>query len=256
VTVTTDAPARPRLLRPIPFHYCPGCGHSVLHELLAGVLDELALSERAIGVSSVGCSFLMYDFLDVDFASAPPGRAPSVATGIKRARPDAAVFTYQGDGDALGAGLGDLVHAIARNEKITLLVVNNSALGLSGGQLSPTVLPGQRTRTTPTGRDPGLHGHPIRLCEMVRALAVPARVERVALDTPTHIQEAHAAVRESFRHAMDGRGTALLEVLSACPTYWDLSPEAAGAHITRHLSVEFPPARFDRRAPVDPTGQR
>jgi 2-oxoglutarate ferredoxin oxidoreductase subunit beta len=250
MTSTTTESARPGMLRPISFHYCGGCGHSVLHRLIAEVIEELNLSSRTIGVSSVGCSFLMYDFLDVDFASAPPGRAPSVATGLKRAQPAAAVFTYQGDTDALGGGLGDLLHAVSRNELITVFVVNNAATGLSGGHLSPTTPPQQKTKVTPAGRDVAVHGYPIKICEMVASCGTPARVERVALDGPAGVEKAKVAVREAFRHPMDGKGLALLEVLSACPTYWNLSPDESLTHITRHMAPQFPLGKFG------PNGER
>jgi 2-oxoglutarate ferredoxin oxidoreductase subunit beta len=250
MTTTSVEPARPGMLRPIPFHYCGGCGHSVLHRLIAEVIEELKISSKTIGVSSVGCSFLMYDFLDVDFASAPPGRAPSVATGLKRAQPGAAVFTYQGDTDALGGGLGDLLHAVSRNELITVFVVNNVATGLSGGHLSPTTPPQQKTKVTPEGRDVTTHGYPIKICEMVSSCGTPARVERVALDGPAVFEMANVAVLLSFRYPLDGKGLALLEVLSACPTYWQLSPEDSLTHITRHLTPQFPVGKFG------PAGER
>lgn len=203
------------VLRPVPLPYGEGSGHSVLHGLIARAIEELDLRERAIGVCSVGSTFLMYDFFNIDFASAPPGRAVSVATGLKRAQPQAAVFTYQGDGDGLGAGLADLLHAVARNEKLTIFLVNNGVLELSGGHLSPTTPLGYKTTTTPEGRDAALHGLPIRACEMIAAMGTTARVERVALDTQAHVEAAAVAVREAFKHAHSGAGTAVLEVLAA-----------------------------------------
>lgn len=208
---------RMEVLRPVPLPYCPGCGHTVLHRLIAESLEELDLRERTIGVCSVGMTFLMYDFFNVDFASAPPGRALSVATGLKRAQPQAAVFSYQGDGDGFGAGLGDLVHAVARNEKVTAFVLNNMALGLSGGQASP----------------------PLRVCEMLGALATPARVERVAVDTPSHVESAKAAVRESLRYAVDGHGTAVLEVMAPCATCGNLSADES-AQAWERIKPAFP----------------
>jgi 2-oxoglutarate ferredoxin oxidoreductase subunit beta len=197
---------QPGVLRPVPLPYAEGSGHAVLHALIAEALEELDLRNAAIGVCSVGETFLMYDFFNMDFASAPPGRAVSVATGLKRAQPQAAVFTYQGDGDGFGAGFGDLVHAVARNEKITAFVVNNGNLGLSSGQ-------GGRASVAQQAL-------PVRACEMLAALGTPARIERVAVDTPEHIETARAAVREALRHAHAGTGTAVLEVLAA-PTAWD-----------------------------------
>ncbi|MBI4865251.1 MAG: 2-oxoglutarate oxidoreductase [Candidatus Riflebacteria bacterium] len=242
----TTQGARSSILRPIPFHYCAGCSHSVLHRLLAEVIEELDLHRRAVGVCGVGCSFLMYDFLDLDFVSSSPGRAPSVAAGLKRAVPDAAVFTYQGETDALSAGLTDLVHAVSRNEKITMLVVNNCATGLSGGQLSPTVLAGQKTRTTPAGRDPQQHGHPIRLSEMLAGMDLPARIERVALNSPENVERARLALRAAFRFPLEGRGTALVEVLGSCTTYWGLSPTDAETHVAQTMVPAFPLGRFGR----------
>lgn len=183
---------QPEVLRPVPLPYGEGSGHTVLHRLIADALEELDLRNSAIGVCGVGETFLMYDFFNLDFASAPPGRAVSVATGLKRAQPQAAVFTYQGDGDGLGAGLADLVHAVARNEKITVFILNNGRLGLSGGHPAPAV----------------------RGCEVIAALGTDARVERVALDTAEHLEAARSAVRESFRYTHEGHGTAVLEVLA------------------------------------------
>ena len=203
------------VLRPVPLPYGEGSGHTVLHQLIAKALEELELRERAIGVCSVGATFLMYDFFNIDFASAPPGRAVSVATGLKRAQPQAAVFTYQGDGDALGSGFNDLVQAVARNERITCFIVNNGVMELSGGHLSPTTPVGARTATTPEGRDAAVHGVPLRACEMLAAIGTPARIERVALDTPAHVEAAAVAVREALRFAHAGTGTAVLEVLAA-----------------------------------------
>ena len=207
--------SRMEVLRPVPLPYCAGCGHTTLHRLIAEALEELDLRERTIGVCSVGTTFLMYDFFNVDFCSAPPGRALSVATGLKRAQPQAAVFSYQGDGDGIGAGIGDLVHAVARGEKVTAFLVNNLALGLSGGQASPTT--------------PVEGVTPVKVCEMLAAMGTTARVERVALDSERNVEAAGAAVREAFRHPLDGKGAAVLEVMSPCAACAGMTPEAATA---------------------------
>jgi 2-oxoglutarate ferredoxin oxidoreductase subunit beta len=238
----------PQALRPVPLPYPEGSGHTVLHRLIAEALEELDLRNSAIGVCGVGESFLMYDFFNLDFASAPPGRAVSVATGVKRAQPQAAVFAYQGDGDAFGAGLGDLLHAVARNEPITVFVLNNGTLGLSGGHLSPTTAPSQRTRTTPEGRAVAAHGTPIRGCEVIAALGTAARVERVAVDTPEHVEAARTAVREAFRHAHEGRGTAVLEVLAASTAEWDSKDQDRAAQVGGLMIPAFPLGRFGGKA--------
>jgi len=238
---------RPGLLRPIPFHYCTGCGHSILHRLIAEVIEDLGVKDRAVGVAGVGCSFLMYDFLDLDFASAPPGRAPSVATGLKRANTTATVFTYQGDTDAMGAGLTDLVHAATRQERITVFVVNNATTGLSGGHVSPATPTGLVTRTMPKGRIPSLDGHPVRLCELMASLGIPSRIERVALDTKENVARTRQAIGESLRHPLEHSELALLEILSPCPTHWNMSPEAALGYLSSELTRFYPLARFDRK---------
>lgn len=221
----------PGVLRPVPLPYAEGSGHAVLHALIAEALEELDLRNAAIGVCSVGETFLMYDFFNMDFASAPPGRAVSVATGLKRAQPQAAVFTYQGDGDGFGAGFGDLVHAVARNEKITAFVVNNGNLGLSAGQLSPG------STAVASHHQPAI---PVRACEMLAALGTPARIERVAVDTPEHVEVARVAVREALRHAHAGTGTAVLEVLAA-PTTWD---DGEGGAVSENKIPALPLGRF------------
>lgn len=202
------------VLRPVPLPYGEGSGHTVLHRLIARALEELELREKAIGVCSVGATFLMYEYFNIDFASAPPGRAVSVATGLKRAQPQAAVFTYQGEGDAYGAGLADLVHAVARNEKIVCFIVDNQVMELSGGHLSPTTPLGGKTLNTPEGRDAALHGHPLKAVEMLKALGTPARIERVAIGTEKQLEAAAVAVRDAFRHAHSGAGTAVLELVA------------------------------------------
>ena len=195
-----------RLLTDKPFHYCPGCTHGIIHRLVAEALDELGIGDKAVGVAPVGCAVFAYDYFNCDMMEAAHGRAPAVATGIKRVLPDRAVFTYQGDGDLASIGTAEIVHAATRGEKITVIFVNNAIYGMTGGQMAPTTLPGQVTTTSPYGRDVSHCGYPVRVSEMLATLNGPAYIERVSVHDVPHIKKAKAAIKKAFQLQMEGRG--------------------------------------------------
>ena len=213
-----------KALLDVPTHYCPGCTHGLIHRLVGEVLEELDVVDKTIGVAPVGCSVLAYDYFACDMFEAAHGRAPAVATGIKRTNPDAVVFTYQGDGDLAAIGTAEIVHAATRGENIVTIFVNNCIYGMTGGQMAPTTLAGQVTETTPYGRDVKIQGHPIRVSEMIATLAGACYVERVAVDNVPNVNKAKKAIKKAFQNAIDGKGFSMVEVLSICPTNWGLSP--------------------------------
>ncbi|WP_443659165.1 thiamine pyrophosphate-dependent enzyme [Clostridium algidicarnis] len=206
-----------------PTHYCPGCTHGIIHRLVGEVLVELDVVDKTIGVAPVGCSVLAYDYFACDMFEAAHGRAPAVATGIKRSVPDSVVFTYQGDGDLAAIGTAEIVHAAARGENIVTIFVNNCIYGMTGGQMAPTTLPGQITETSPYGRDVATQGHPIRVSEMISTLDGACYVERVSVDSVPNVIKAKKAIKKAFENAIAGKGFSMVEVLSICPTNWGLS---------------------------------
>ena len=215
---------RPHALCDTPMHYCPGCTHGIVHRLLCEVLDEMGIEGETIGVCPVGCSVFAYNYFNCDMIEAPHGRAPAVATGVKRSNPDKYVFTYQGDGDLAAIGTADTVHVGARGENIVVIFINNTIYGMTGGQMAPTTIPGQVTQTTPFGRDTELAGYPIRVCEMMATLSGTALAQRVAVDTVPHIRETKKAIRKAFENQKEKRGLSIVEVLSTCPTNWGMTP--------------------------------
>ncbi|MBO7738784.1 MAG: 2-oxoglutarate oxidoreductase [Oscillospiraceae bacterium] len=218
---------RPHALTDKVFSYCPGCPHGIVHRLVAETIDELGIEGRTIGISPVGCSVTAYDFFACDMVEAAHGRAPAVATGIKRARPDNIVFTYQGDGDLAAIGMAETVHAATRGENITVIFINNAIYGMTGGQMAPTTLPGQITQTTPYGRDVNAAGYPIRVCELLSTLDGVSFAQRVTVDSVKNIREAKKAIKKAFENQVNGRGYSIVEVVSACPTNWGLTPNEA-----------------------------
>lgn len=218
---------RPKILTEKATHYCPGCGHGVVHRLVAEVIDELEISDRTVGIAPVGCAVLIYEYLNLDFQEAAHGRAPAMATGIKRVRPDLIVFTYQGDGDLASIGMGEIVHAANRGEKFTTVFVNNAIYGMTGGQMAPTSLPGQHTTTSPSGRKVADTGMPIRMCELLSALATPGYITRQSVLTPKHIRNTKKAIRKAFECQIAGTCFSLVEIISICPTNWGMTPVAA-----------------------------
>ncbi len=218
---------KPKSLSPVPFHYCPGCTHGIVHRLVAEALDELNICEKAVGIAPVGCSVFAYNYFECDMIEAPHGRAPAVATGVKRTHPDNIVFTYQGDGDLAAIGTAETVHVGARGENLTIIFINNCIYGMTGGQMAPTTLPGQVTTTSPYGRDRRIQGSPIRVCEMLSTLDGVAYAERVAVNTVPNIKAAKKAIKKAFQNQIDKKGLSIVEVLSTCPTNWGMTPEAA-----------------------------
>lgn len=215
---------RPASLTEKPFHYCPGCTHGIVHRLIAEVMDELNIRENTIGVAPVGCAVFAYEYFNCDMQEAAHGRAPAVATGIKRVLPDKVVFTYQGDGDLASIGAAEIVHAANRGEKITTIFINNAIYGMTGGQMAPTTLVGQVTATSPYGRKAEEAGHPIRMSEMLSTLEGVAYIERVSVHDIKHITQAKKAIKKAFECQIAGKGFSMVEVLSTCPTNWGMTP--------------------------------
>lgn len=215
--------ARPEALQDVPFHYCPGCHHGIIHRLVAEVIDELKVRDNTVAVVPVGCSVLAYDYFNTDAMEAAHGRAPAAATGIKRVHPDAVVFTYQGDGDLASIGCAEIVHAAARGEKITTIFVNNAIYGMTGGQMAPTTLVDQVTTTSPYGRKKESAGMPIRVSEMLATLDGAKYIARVAVNNPANMAKAKAAIKKAFEIQLSGLGFSIVEVLSTCPTNWGMT---------------------------------
>jgi 2-oxoglutarate ferredoxin oxidoreductase subunit beta len=205
-------------------HYCPGCTHGIIHRLVAEVIDELDIRKRTVGIAPVGCAVLAYNYFACDFQEAAHGRAPAMATGIKRVRPDLMVFTYQGDGDLASIGMGEIVHAANRGEKFTTIFVNNAVYGMTGGQMAPTTMPGQRTTTSPMGRNTDQTGMPIKMADLLASLQTPAYITRQAVIKPKYINRAKKAIRQAFTYQKEGRCFSLVEVVSTCPTNWGMTP--------------------------------
>ncbi len=218
---------RPKSLADVPLHYCPGCTHGIIHRLVAEAIDELGIEGRAIGVAPVGCAVMAYDYFTCDMVEAAHGRAPAVATGLKRALPENIIFTYQGDGDLASIGMAETVHSATRNENITVIFVNNAIYGMTGGQMAPTSLPGQVTQTSPYGRDVKTAGFPIRVCELLATLDGPEYIERVAVNNVKNVKNAKKAILKAFKNQVEGKGFSLIEVVSSCPTNWGMTPTAA-----------------------------
>jgi 2-oxoglutarate ferredoxin oxidoreductase subunit beta len=231
---------RPQSLRDVPFHFCPGCHHGTIHRLVADAIDHYNLRERTIGVAGVGCSVFVYEYFDIDVAEAPHGRAPAVATGLKRVLRDRIVFTYQGDGDLASIGMSEIVHTANRGENITIIFVNNTVYGMTGGQMAPTTLLGQQTTTSPHGRDCIQTGYPIRMAEMLATLEGTSYSVRVALNTPANLMKAKKAVRRAFAMQMNNLGFSFVELLSSCPTNWGMSSLKANERVEKELIPHFP----------------
>lgn len=229
-----------KLLTDVPFHYCPGCTHGTAHRLVAECIDELGLQEKAIGVAPVGCAVFAYNYFNIDMYEAAHGRAPAVATGAKRVHPDNLVFTYQGDGDLASIGMAEIVHAAARGEKISTVFVNNAIYGMTGGQMAPTTLVGQKTTTSPYGRQSEHCGFPIRVAEMLATLDGAAYIERVSLHDVPNIIKAKKAIKKSFEMQMAGKGFSLVEILSTCPTNWGLSPVESLKWLKENMIPYYP----------------
>ena len=228
------------LLTDKPFHYCPGCNHGIIHRLVAEAIDELKLDGNVIGVAPVGCSVFAYQYFNCDMYEAAHGRAPAVATGVKRVKPDTLVFTYQGDGDLASIGTAEIVHAAHRGEKITTIFVNNAIYGMTGGQMAPTTLVGQKTTTSPYGRDENWCGAPIKISEMLAAVPGSYYIERCAVNNNANIMKTKKAIKKAFTYQMQGKGFCLIEVLSTCPTNWGLSPIEAMKWLEENMIPYYP----------------
>jgi len=231
---------RPHALCDVNLHYCPGCTHGIVHRLVAEVIDELEIEGKTIGVAPVGCSVFAYDYFNCDMLEAAHGRAPAVATGVKRVHPDKVVFTYQGDGDLASIGTAETVHAAARGENITIIFINNAIYGMTGGQMAPTSLPGQVTQTSPYGRNTQTQGFPIRISEMLATTDGAAYIERVAVDCVKNINNAKKAIKKAFMTQIEKKGFSLVEVLSTCPTNWGLSPVEALDWLRENMMPYYP----------------
>ena len=231
---------KPNSLTDKPLHYCPGCTHGIIHRLVAEAIDELGIEGKTIGVAPVGCAVMAYDYFACDMVEAAHGRAPAVATGLKRAMPDKVVFTYQGDGDLASIGMAETVHSATRNENITIIFVNNAIYGMTGGQMAPTSLPGQVTQTSPYGRDPKTQGLPIRVSEMLATLDAPYYIERVAVNNVKNVKNAKKAILKAFRNQVEGKGFSLIEVVSTCPTNWGLTPQKALEWVDEKMIPHYP----------------
>lgn len=235
---------RPRTLRAVSTHYCPGCGHGIAGRLVAEVIDHFGIREKTIGVAPVGCSVLLYNYLDIDMYEAAHGRAPAVATGCKRVHPDLTVFTYQGDGDFASIGIAEAIHAAARGEKITTIFINNAVYGMTGGQMAPTTLVGQKTTTSPLGRNPEQAGFPIKMAELLATLDGAAYIARVSVCRPKYIIQAKKAVTKAFDTQIKGLGYSMVEVLSQCPTDWHMTPVDATNWVEEQMIPHYPLGEF------------
>lgn len=235
---------RPHALIDKPLHYCPGCTHGIIHRLVAEVMDELGIEGSTVGIASVGCTYNSYEYFNCDMIQAAHGRAPAVATGVRRSLPDKTVFTYQGDGDLAAIGTAEIVHAATRGEKITTIFVNNAIYGMTSGQMAPTTLIGQVATTAPFGRKPELHGYPIRVSEMLSTLEGAVYVERVAVNNVANIKKAKAAIKKAFQVQLAGLGFSLVEVLSTCPTNWGLNPPKALEWLEANMIPNYPLGNF------------
>lgn len=243
---------KPKALTDAPLHYCPGCTHGIIHRLVAEAIDELGILGDTIGVAPVGCAVMSYDYFSCDMIEAAHGRAPAVATGLKRARPENIVFTYQGDGDLASIGMAETIHAATRNENITVIFVNNAIYGMTGGQMAPTSLPGQVTQTSPYGRDVKTVGFPIKICELLSSLDGPEFIQRVAVNNVKNVLAAKKAIKKAFENQIQGKGFSLVEVISSCPTNWGMTPAKALEWIDTNMIPYYPLGVYkDRSAKED-----
>lgn len=232
--------AAPELLDEVNMHYCPGCSHGVIHKLVAEVIAELGITERTVGVSPVGCAVFAYNYIDCDWIEAAHGRAPAVATAVSRLWPGNVVFTYQGDGDMSAIGTAETIHAANRGENIVMIFVNNAIYGMTGGQMAPTTLIGQKTATSPYGRRVDLNGHPLEITNLLKELAGTCFVTRQSVHTPANVRKTKAALKKAFQNAIDKKGTSVVEVVSTCNSGWKMSPEKANEWMEQNMFEKYP----------------
>lgn len=231
---------KPKSLKDATLHYCPGCAHGIVHRIVAQTIDELGIQGQTIGVAPVGCAVFAYNYFDVDMIEASHGRAPAVATGIKRADPSKIVFAYQGDGDLASIGMTETVHTAARGENLTIIFINNAIYGMTGGQMAPTSLEGQVTTTSPYGRDPQLVGYPVKVSELLSTLECPYYIERVAVNNVKNVKRAERAIKKAFQNQIDGKGYSFIEVVAACPTNWHMAPVDANKWVDEAMIPYYP----------------
>lgn len=232
--------AKPELMNDTTMHYCPGCSHGVVHKLVAEVIAEMQMEEKTVGVCPVGCAVFAYRYLDIDWQEAPHGRAPALATAVKRLWPDRLVFTYQGDGDLACIGTAESIHALNRGENIVIIFINNAIYGMTGGQMAPTTLLGQKTSTCPYGRDPKLHGYPLNITELASKLQGTCYVTRQSVDTVASIRQAKKAIKKAFTASMEGKGSSLVEMVSTCNSGWKVSPAKANEWMRENMFDKYP----------------
>ena len=232
--------SRPRLLTEVNTHYCPGCSHGVVHRIVAELLDEMGLENRAVGVAPVGCAVFAYNYIDVDWVEAAHGRAPAVATALSRLSPDNLVFTYQGDGDLAAIGTAETIHAANRGENIAIIFINNAIYGMTGGQMAPTTLIGQKTATSPYGRRVDLNGHPLNISNLLAQLDGTCYVTRQAVNTPAAVRKAKAAIKKAFENALAKKGTSVVEIVGTCSSGWKMTPAQANDWMAEHMTQHYP----------------
>jgi len=231
---------KPELLNDVPMHYCPGCSHGVVHKLISEVVSEMGMSEKTIGISPVGCAVFAYKYIDVDWQEAAHGRAPALASAVKRLWPDRLVFTYQGDGDLACIGTAETIHALNRGENFTIVFINNAIYGMTGGQMAPTTLLGMKTVTCPYGRDPKLHGYPLKMADIAAQLEGTCYVTRQSVQNVASILKAKKALRKAFEYSMQGKGSNLVEIVSTCNTNWRMSPDKANKWMEENMFPNYP----------------
>lgn len=232
--------ARPALLNDTNMHYCPGCSHGVVHKIVAEVIEEMGLAHKAVGIAPVGCAVFAYKYIDIDWVEAAHGRAPAVATAVKRLRPSDLVFTYQGDGDLAAIGTAETIHAANRGENITIIFINNAIYGMTGGQMAPTTLEGMKTATTPYGRRVDLNGYPLKISDLLEKLDGTCYVTRQAVHTPAAVRKAKAAIRQAFENTMKGLGTSVVEVVGTCNSGWKMTPAKSNEWMVKHMFAHYP----------------
>lgn len=231
---------KPASLKKEPFRHCPGCGHSLIHRLIAEAIDTLGIREKVIGIAPIGCAVFAYDYFNFDMLEVPHGRPPAAATGLKRSLPDRIIFSYQGDGDLAAIGTAEIIHAANRGENISVFFVNNATYGMTGGQMAPTTLPGQKTTTTPSGRKSKVDGYPLRVAELLATLEGPSYIVRTSLDSHKNLIITKKAIEKSFRYQIEEKGFSIVEILSPCPVDWQLSPREALLWIQKQMIPVFP----------------
>lgn len=231
---------KPHLMNDNTMHYCPGCSHGVVHKLVAEIIEEMGMEDKAIGISPVGCAVFAYKYVDIDWQEAAHGRAPALATAIKRLMPDRLVFTYQGDGDMVSIGACETIHALNRGEKICMILINNAIYGMTGGQMAPTTLVNQKTATCPYGREPDIHGYPLDITRLAAQLEGTCYVTRQAVNSVAAIRKAKAAIKKAFTYSMEGHGSSLVEILSTCSSGWKMSPADANKWMLENTAGKYP----------------